>query len=168
MFTEAARGLAAAHAARLVHRDFKPQNVLVGDDGGVRVTDFGLARRVGADDAPADEHGGRAAATAESPEPLTRTGELLGTPLYMAPEQFQGKPTDARTDQFSFCVALYQALYGEHPFSTARGTGQLMADVIAGHVRPAPQTALSRPGCGDRCCAAWRPIPHRAGRRWPS
>src|SRR4029079_17520532 len=70
-------------------------------------------------------------------ETLTQTGELLGTPLYMSPEQFHGRRTDAKADQFSFCVALYQALYGAHPFRSEQ-LGELMADVSAGNVRPPP------------------------------
>ena len=109
MFVAAGRGLAAAHAAGIVHRDFKPQNVMVGKDGGVRVTDFGLARLVHeeARDAPAD------VVADERPAPIgsvTRTGALLGTPAYMSPEQFRGGAVDARSDQFSFCVALREAL----------------------------------------------------------
>ncbi len=119
VMTAAGEGLAAAHAAGLVHRDFKPENVLLGDDGRVRVTDFGLARSSG--DAEVDA----AAAASASPEPaapagtLTRTGALLGTPAYMAPEQHLQRPADARTDQFSFCVTLHEALYGERPFATS-------------------------------------------------
>jgi tRNA A-37 threonylcarbamoyl transferase component Bud32/ABC-type branched-subunit amino acid transport system substrate-binding protein len=117
VFQRAGRGLARAHEAGIVHRDFKPDNVLVGDDGRVRVTDFGLARAVqapepeaaaeGADDTLPDD-------TAEAP--LTRTGVLLGTPAYMAPEQHVGAPTDERSDIYSFCVALYEGLYGDRPF----------------------------------------------------
>jgi hypothetical protein len=114
VFREAARGLAAAHAAGLVHRDFKPQNVMVGDDGVVRVTDFGLARRIDADGTPGADDGPGPAHPLDIS--LTRTGELVGTPLYMAPEQLRGAPIGPRSDQFGFCVALYEALYGEHPF----------------------------------------------------
>ncbi|WP_375772610.1 serine/threonine-protein kinase [Archangium gephyra] len=113
VFRDAGRGLAAAHAAGLVHRDFKPANVLVGRDGRARVTDFGLAR-------PATPGGGPPEAPVpleeDSLELLTRTGALLGTPAYMAPEQLEGHGADASSDQFSFCVALYEALYGVRPF----------------------------------------------------
>jgi tetratricopeptide (TPR) repeat protein len=111
-FVRAGRGLAAAHRAGIVHRDFKPQNVMMGADGGVRVTDFGLARRFGSDEC-ASEH-----SRGESPsdQSLTQTGEQLGTPLYMAPEQVSGAAVDSRSDQFSFCVSLYWALWGTHPF----------------------------------------------------
>jgi serine/threonine protein kinase/tetratricopeptide (TPR) repeat protein len=145
VFTAAGRGLAAAHAAGLVHRDFKPQNVMVGDDNSVRVTDFGLARRLETDDLAHDAPTIAAPGAIALLDQLTRTGELLGTPLYMAPEQFRGQPTGPRSDQFSFCVALYQALYGEHPFSTAASAGQLMADVLAGQVRPAPARSAVPP-----------------------
>jgi tetratricopeptide (TPR) repeat protein len=146
VFAAAARGLAAAHAAGLVHRDFKPQNVMVGRDGDVRVMDFGLARAIDAEPdaqtvtpaAPADTDATLAAVQ------LTRTGELLGTPLYMAPEQFRAQRTDARTDQFSFCVALYQALYGAHPFASG-GLGELMAAVTEGRVQPPPAKSAVPP-----------------------
>jgi len=144
IFTAAGRGLAAAHAAGLAHRDFKPQNVMVGSDGGVRVTDFGLAREIGARDQ--DAVAGKAPPalvdddvlrSRTSALPLTRTGELVGTPLYMAPEQFRSRPADARSDQFGFCVALYQALYGVHPFGGGK-LGELITAVTTGRVRPPP------------------------------
>ncbi|HEY7375739.1 MAG TPA: serine/threonine-protein kinase, partial [Polyangia bacterium] len=121
VFVAAGRGLAAAHAAGLVHRDFKPDNVLLDKEGRPRVVDFGLARDAAG--APADDHGGethaRAAAETTSGThlgTLTRKGAIMGTPAYMAPEQITGEATDARTDQFSFCVTLWEALHGERPF----------------------------------------------------
>ncbi len=120
LFVQAGRGLAAAHDAGLIHRDFKPDNVLVGKNGVARVTDFGLARPAGR-----DETGGGQEETGDTPSPralglnLTETGAILGTPAYMAPEQHRGRPADARSDQFAFCVALYEGLYGERPFTPA-------------------------------------------------
>ncbi|HHH29550.1 MAG TPA: serine/threonine protein kinase, partial [Polyangiaceae bacterium] len=98
-FIEAGRGLAAAHERGLVHRDFKPDNVLVGEDGRVVVTDFGLARHRFVSDT----------------DDVTRDGAIVGTPAYMAPEVRSGGDVDARSDQFSFAVALYQALHGHLP-----------------------------------------------------
>ena len=103
-FRAAGRGLVAAHREGLVHRDFKPDNVLIDESGRVKVTDFGLARA---------ERGER---HADGDIAMTRTGALLGTPAYMAPEQLRGEDADARSDQFAFCVALWEALHGERPF----------------------------------------------------
>jgi tetratricopeptide (TPR) repeat protein len=114
VFLKAGHGLAAAHAAGVVHRDFKPDNVLLGIDGRVRVTDFGLAATMGTTDRTVAAPG--EGDVAPIVDRLTRTGSLVGTPAYMAPEQIEGRPIDARTDLFSFCVALYEALYGERPF----------------------------------------------------
>ncbi len=112
VYVQAGRGLAAAHEAGLVHRDFKPDNVLVGNDGRARVLDFGLARSAG--EAPPDpassaelERMGVDTTGDRLVTPLTRTGAVMGTPAYMSPEQHLGQPTDPRTDQFSFCVALW-------------------------------------------------------------
>jgi tetratricopeptide (TPR) repeat protein len=143
IFLSAGRGLAAAHAARIVHRDFKPQNVMVANDGAVRVMDFGLA----SDSDDTEDHGpvkldhhqvvDFASTTALA---LTRTGSLVGTPAYMAPEQFRGEAADARTDQFSFCVSLYEALCGERPFATD-SLAVLMEAVVAGRLRDSSQRA---------------------------
>ena len=97
IFLEAGAGLAAAHAAGIIHGDVKPANILVGEDGRVRVTDFGLASLV-------TEHAGMAEG-------------VRGTPAYLAPEQWTGTPCDARGDQYAFCVSLYEALMGALPGS---------------------------------------------------
>jgi tetratricopeptide (TPR) repeat protein/predicted Ser/Thr protein kinase len=137
-FIEAGRGLAVAHAAGLVHRDFKPDNVLVGNDGRVRVLDFGLARgvdQVGQEsESTLDQNSGLLDSSDSSlHQPLTRTGAILGTPAYMSPEQHLGRRADARSDQFAFCVALWEKLYGERPFR-ARDIRQLALRVIEGRI----------------------------------
>ncbi len=138
-FIQAARGLAAAHVVGLVHRDFKPLNVLVGSDGRVRVTDFGLARPVRAEDAAGSMPPPAAGRKSRSEWTLTRTEGLIGTPAFMAPEQFAGETVDARSDQFSFCVALFSALYGHHPFAPdgpeRPNLAELAMRVVAGDVR---------------------------------
>ncbi len=138
-YVGAGRGLAAAHAAQLVHRDFKPDNVLVGEDGRARVTDFGLVR------AAQDHELERRSVDATTATPasgafsqsLTRTDVVMGTPAYMAPEQHEGRPADARADQFGFCVALYEALYGERPFRGKQEL-ELRRAVITGRVADPP------------------------------
>ncbi|MBX3155434.1 MAG: protein kinase [Deltaproteobacteria bacterium] len=126
MFEQVGAGLAAVHRAGLVHRDFKPDNVLVDRDGRARVVDFGLARLDGA------------ASSAGSPElalSLTRTGVMMGTPGYMAPEQQFGGTVDARADQYSFCVALREALLGgrptDPPDTAWGGTSRAVREIIA-------------------------------------
>ncbi|HEY4186974.1 MAG TPA: serine/threonine-protein kinase [Polyangia bacterium] len=225
LYGAAGRGLAAAHRRGLVHRDFKPENAMVGRDGQVRVMDFGLARSadgqtpetlsaedkarvsatmtaaplrltssnrpriaelerspglsaspperreiVFANALPVDDpnlefdtrvlakpgNGANgsdvvtvpdganvdrtAAASGALNARLTQTGAMMGTPAYMAPEQFAGKIADARSDQFSFCVALYEALYGERPFA-GKSLNDLTRNVLAGRVRDAPTTS---------------------------
>jgi tetratricopeptide (TPR) repeat protein len=134
-FVQAGRGLQAAHSAGLVHRDFKPNNVMIGSDGRVRVTDFGLARLA---DASAGPPPGMAPSPSRITQSLTRTGAILGTPAYMALEQLEGRDADARSDQFAFCVALYEALYGERPF-VADDLQSLAHELAEGNVRAAPR-----------------------------
>ena len=127
LLLEAARGLAAAHAVGIVHRDFKPDNVLVDREGHAHVVDFGLAR-----------------ASMESPQTETGTPLYGGTPGYMSPEQLSGVSTDARTDQFSFCVTLWEALYGERPHE-GRTMIEIAANILTDKRRaPRPTVAVPR------------------------
>jgi tetratricopeptide (TPR) repeat protein len=173
-FLECGRGLAAAHAAGLVHRDFKPENVLIGKDGRPRVTDFGLVAYGVAIEA--GDTGDASPVTA-----LTVRGSTMGTPAYMAPEQWRGEEVDARTDQFAFCIALWEGLYGQRPFVGAT-SAELREKILAGEV-PAPprdrdvprwiepilRRGLSRdraarwPGMIALLAALDRPV----GKRWP-
>lgn len=141
VFGAAARGLGAAHDNGLVHRDFKPDNVMVGRDGRVRVMDFGLARTDAEPDLKDLDDGDD---TESAPSPmlaplsLTKTGAVVGTPAYMAPEQHLGESVGARADQFSFCVALFEAIYGARPFNgDTRAT--LALAVVESDRRPTPR-----------------------------
>ncbi len=169
----AGRGLAAAHTAGLVHRDFKPHNVLRSADGHVYVTDFGLARGQ-IEDGPelvpvAHAAELQVAATASRRRdpvldtPLTQTGVLIGTPAYMAPEQFAGGVPDPSADQFAFCVTAWQALTGERPFrgtsipeleaSIREGTRHLAVDL------PAPLRAVLERGLDADPAKRWPDMP---------
>ena len=111
VYRQVAAGLVAAHDKGLVHRDFKPDNAIIGSDGRVRVLDFGLAC------AQRDSTSRNVGSSApEGSDLITEDGVVMGTPAYMAPEQFLGKPLDARTDQFALCVSLFEALHGQRPF----------------------------------------------------
>jgi tetratricopeptide (TPR) repeat protein len=135
VFLQAGEGLAAAHAAGLIHRDFKPSNVVISTDGRARVLDFGLARRAEQDEPSPDPKDGsqsRPPALITRMEGeisvsmsvsrssldihMTQAGSIMGSPAYMSPEQHMGRDTDPSSDQFSFCVSLFEALYKERPF----------------------------------------------------
>ena len=136
VFLAAGRGLDAAHRAGIVHRDFKPANVLVGADGRTRVTDFGLARSVHGELPPESASPQTPAISLDTP--LTMRGSVMGTPGYMAPEQYLGQQTSPATDQFAFCVSLYEALYGARPFKgTDLATLQRLTQ--SGEVPPPPK-----------------------------
>ncbi|PRP92839.1 Serine/threonine-protein kinase PrkC [Enhygromyxa salina] len=167
-YLPAGAGLAAAHEAGIVHRDFKPDNVLVGDDGRVRVADFGLAYAQAGElsqSAPSEPSAPR---PERSPldTPLTRTGALLGTPAYMAPEQFSGAPTDERTDQFSFCVALWEGLYGCRPF-VGKTVAEIGISVTAGVIDD-PELSASRAVPTWLRAVLERGLAREPGARWPS
>ncbi|MCA9706101.1 MAG: serine/threonine protein kinase [Myxococcales bacterium] len=182
----AGRGLAAAHAAGLVHRDVKPSNILVGKDGRVCVADFGIATATGRN-TDSKRSGPRLSAADADPEDtaeisaseslavvsssvqldgmhFTEAGAVVGTPAYMAPEQHRGEAVDARSDQFAFCVALYRVLYGGSPFEGDDLDG-LRRSVIEGRIKPPPR--------GTRVPVALRRVLLRGlesdpARRWPS
>ncbi len=137
-YLQAGEGLAAAHRAGLVHRDFKPQNVLIDKEGRVLVTDFGLAIQnqelsIGGmlTVSPADG--------VLASDKITRPGVVMGTPVYMAPEQHLARQVDARSDQFSFCVSLYEALSGEPPYP-GNSYDSLREQVLNGEARPLPKS----------------------------
>ncbi len=133
LLIQAGKGLVAAHEQGLVHRDFKPGNVLVGMDGRARVADFGLA--VGVGESGVGSSGSPDDSLLETS--LTETGTRVGTPAYMSPEQLAGRTVDARCDQFSFCVTAWEVLFGVRPYAGARLDGLLAAFRAEGLKRPA-------------------------------
>ncbi len=189
VFCQAGQGLAAAHRAGLIHRDFKLENVLMGEDGRPRVTDFGLARSVENDPSQAPMKlvavaPSSFASAASLSNALTMTGLVLGTPGYMAPEQYGGdNDIDARVDVFAFCASLYKALYGERAFP-GEGVEEIAESTLNGVVRPAPRASdvpmwvrrillrglsvdrAARPGSMEEMLAALRADPAHRRTRW--
>jgi len=139
-YLQAGQAVAAAHAAGIVHRDFKPSNVMVRPDGRVCVLDFGLARAIASDDTETS------GTEFVHPDPshtllsdrLTATGATLGTPAYMSPEQMMAQAVGEASDQFSFCVALWEALYGERPY-TGLTSGELLRALVLEELKHPPR-----------------------------
>ena len=151
LFLQAARGLSAAHQHGIIHRDVKPDNMLVDHGGHVWVADFGLARQ----EVSAEELEGGA----EAPEVLrTREGAVLGTPIYMAPEQHLGARVDARADQFGLCASLYESLYAQLPFP---GTtyAEVASAACAGRLA-APMRQVGPPSLFGVIARGLRAAPH--------
>jgi tetratricopeptide (TPR) repeat protein/predicted Ser/Thr protein kinase len=165
LFVKAGRGLESAHAGGLLHRDFKPDNVLIGAGDEPRITDFGLARDVGEADSVPSSPPITPVEGSALPQ-VTATGSLAGTPAYMAPEQLLGRLSGPKADQFSFCVALYEVLYGARPFrpSGPRPEG-LIAEIRAGRIaRPAATRGVPR----WIHAALVRGLAYSPEQRWPS
>jgi tetratricopeptide (TPR) repeat protein len=169
VFVQAGRGLAAAHQAGLIHRDFKPDNVLMSKDGRALVTDFGLvglepttSSMRPATEPPVMPDGALDSSPLSSD--LTRTGAVMGTPLYMSPEQFTGDVASAASDQFSFCVTLYEAVFGAHPFGGAT-YAELALSVSRGELAPLA-TTRTVPGWLRRTVV--RGLARDPARRFPS
>ena len=138
-YLQAGRGLEAAHRANIIHRDFKPQNVLITPERVVKVLDFGLARasEVPVQDLLASTPDDNESHSSGLSRSLTRTGAYLGTPLYMSYEQHCGEKATAASDQFSYCVSLYESLYRRHPF-TISSVAALRCDLETGTIAAVP------------------------------
>jgi serine/threonine-protein kinase len=173
--TDVARALAAAHARGLVHRDVKPDNVMVRDDGVVKVLDFGIARRMRFDiDPTAPTQLSSAliqAAPSVPPEAsmrsvptITQRGTLIGTPIYMAPEQVRGDPIDARVDQYAWGVTAYELLSGRLPFEVKEDALQLVAEIFSREARSLSELVPSIPHAVD--AAILRAIAKRPEKRF--
>ncbi len=171
MYAQIGRGLVAAHERGLVHRDFKPHNVLIGRDGRPRVIDFGLARLEASEDEwPRDRSTAETEDGIDQPpgdagrldSPLTRAGAVMGTLAYMAPEQMLGAEVGPASDQFAFCMALYEALYGQRPF-----VRRSIASMIESLDEPAEVAADGRvpPRIHE---AIVRGLAREPEQRWPS
>ncbi|MCY1064733.1 serine/threonine-protein kinase [Nannocystis sp. RBIL2] len=164
VFVQAGRGLAAAHQAGVLHRDFKPDNVLVARDGRAIVTDFGLARPTAPTPAEIETLRSTPDGAWQAAHELTDDRQLLGTPPYMAPEQLAGGPADERSEQFAFCVALFEGLYGVRPFAGA-SVAVLRAAIEAGQLAARPP-GRPTPTWLDR--AVVRGLSGAPAQRWPS
>jgi eukaryotic-like serine/threonine-protein kinase len=163
-FLLAGRGLQAAHRAGLVHRDFKPDNVLLLADDRIRVADFGVAGRARLADAPIDATADTGPFVKLDDLSITRSDARLGTPLYMAPEQHDSAHVGPAADQFAFCVALFEALHGEHPFQ-APSAIELVIKLREGEVNRPPAASTVPRAVHDILLRGLRTDP---AQRWPS
>ena len=159
VYVQAGRGLVAAHAAGIVHRDFKSDNVLVGHDGRARVVDFGLALLL-----EGPQTAGSTPTDPSASPRLTSSGTVMGTPAYMSPEQHRGAAIDERSDQFNFCAALYEAIYRVRPF--AGNTLREVASQVRGGILQQP--ARGMPVSRHVHRALLRGLSARPGQRWAS
>jgi len=161
----AGRGLAAAHQAKLMHRDFKPDNIMVGHDGRVRVMDLGLARASDeVEPLPIELEGeiNNSTDSALLSANVTRAGAVLGTPTYMAPEQLKSESCDARSDIFAFCVTLWESLYGKRPFASPTFM-RLTTNIVKGNIQE-PPSGRRVPGWLRRACL--KGLASDPDRRW--
>lgn len=160
-YIQAGRGLAAAHKAEIVHRDFKPHNVMRTDDGAVKVLDFGLACGTLHSTTDVD---GLVSYSSTFDAVLTQPGSVMGTPPYMAPEQHDAETVDARSDQYGFCIALWEGLTGTRPFS-----GNNIDDLLRAKLGGAPPWPKGAPPVPRPVIEALRRgLSPDAEARWPS
>jgi serine/threonine-protein kinase len=138
---EAARALGAAHKAGLVHRDVKPENVMVRDDGAVKVLDFGIAKRW-----QQEAIDPTSSTEAQVLRSVTSKGVVVGTPYYMAPEQMRLEPLDGRADQFSWGVMAYELLAGKPPWKLQGDALQLVSEILSADPRPLQEVNAEVPG----------------------
>ncbi len=169
VYLAAGKGLAAAHAEGVVHRDFKPGNVMIDAEGNVQVLDFGLALVAGAgtrSDVDSDAiFAPSVDVDEEADERLTQDGIVMGTPRYMAPEQHLGRHVDAASDQFSFCLALLRTLRRGRDVYEAKGHRELAAAKLRGRVTPRLPTDLAPEWMED---VLRRGLCGKPEERWPS
>lgn len=169
VFRAAARGLAAAHAAGIVHRDFKPDNVMVDEDGRVRVLDFGLALmgEPGTDSSVHESRSdiGPALGEASMDGRLTEVGVVMGTPAYMSPEQHLGRPVSPASDQYSFCVAFLRMLWMGQKVFAGRTPREMAIAKARGRIEPRPDASTAPRWLEAVLLRGLRPEPEE---RWPS
>jgi serine/threonine protein kinase/tetratricopeptide (TPR) repeat protein len=141
---DAARALGAAHRAGFIHRDMKPDNVLVREDGTTKVLDFGIARRQRASGGSAEDGGGAGQGEGGQVSTITAEGSIIGTPRYWAPEQLRGEDIDARVDQFAWGVTAYELLTGKPPW-TAEQPVALLSQILTSAAAPIRERAAEVP-----------------------